>query len=73
MVCWIIIGFNDKINFINYFLGDLDCVSEQLEKLIPATTMHNRINDVFNEFRLLLSYVKSLGVNRKITFVPLLS
>nr|CAG8460903.1 12706_t:CDS:10 [Entrophospora candida] len=43
--------------------GDLGCVSEQLEKLIPATTMHNRIYDVFNEFRLLLSYVKSLGVN----------
>ena len=53
-------------------LGDLEFVSDNLEKLITDSSMRSRIKDVFNDFKLLLDYTKSLGVSHEIIFVPLL-
>ncbi|RIA85582.1 kinase-like domain-containing protein [Glomus cerebriforme] len=52
--------------------GNLEFVSSSLEKLIPSTSMKSQIREVFKDFKLLLDYVKSLGVNHEIIFVPLL-
>jgi hypothetical protein len=50
----------------------LEFVSSSLEKLIPSSSMKSQIREVFKDFKLLLDYVKSLGVNHEIIFVPLL-
>ncbi|GET03001.1 serine/threonine-protein kinase [Rhizophagus clarus] len=52
--------------------GDLEFVSSSLEKLIPSSSMKSQIREVFNGFKKLLDYTKSLGVNHEIIFVPLL-
>ncbi|CAG8495247.1 14730_t:CDS:10, partial [Funneliformis mosseae] len=55
------------------FRGDFEFVSNSLDKLMPSSSMKSRIREVFNEFKLLLDYAKSLGVNHEIIFVPLLN
>ncbi|RHZ86074.1 hypothetical protein Glove_55g46 [Diversispora epigaea] len=52
--------------------GDLEFITNALDKLISSTSMRTRIHDAIKDFKLLMKYAKCLGVQREIIISPLL-
>ncbi|CAG8527185.1 5428_t:CDS:10, partial [Acaulospora morrowiae] len=53
--------------------GDLELITSAFKRLIPTDLMRARIQEIIDDFQLLLKYAKCLGVHYEIRFAPLLT